>query len=74
MIATVDQILSAAAQLPAEERIQIIRGLTATLSDRKVAASQQPLPYGKYLQGRESTEADFLIAEWHPAEADWNGN
>jgi hypothetical protein len=73
MIATVDQILAAAAKLPAAERVQIIRGLTATLDDRKVAAAPEFLPYGKYRDGPESSEEDFLIAEWRPAEADWNG-
>jgi len=73
MIATVDQILTAAINLPTADRLQIIQRLTATLIDKNLAASSQLLPFGKYCEGRESTEEDFKIAEWHPGEADWNG-
>ncbi len=43
-----------------EGRVQV------TLSeDSTAAATPHLLQYGKYAQGRLSTEADFLSAEWH---------
>ena len=36
-----------------------------TLQELSEPASEpEVLPYGKYSEGRESTEEDFLIAEW----------
>jgi hypothetical protein len=35
--------------------------------EQGVDAGSEPclLPYGQYRQGRESTEEDFKLAEWH---------
>ncbi len=58
------------------QKIELIKFLAESLAPRKSEEEPQYLVYGKYRNsGRKmSTEEDFKIAEWHPGEAELNGD
>lgn len=60
--------------LSENQKIELIEFLTRQLH-RKNGASTQ-LKFGKYAVSKQrmSTEEDFRVAEWRPADLDLNGN
>jgi hypothetical protein len=70
-----DIILNQVQQLSPEERLQLIKRVAASLKEVKQSGEQRYLVYGEYrnASGRESTEEDFKLAEWHPTEEWLNG-
>lgn len=72
MVASLDQVLAQAEALPPQDRLRLIQKLTESIAPQPPASRM--LPFGAYSTGRKSTEEDFKIAEWHPSEAELNGN
>jgi hypothetical protein len=70
----IDIIKQQAKQLPREQKVELLKFLTDTLSTE--TRRSIPLQFGKYRSsGRPmSTSSDFEIAEWHPNESELNGN
>lgn len=58
------------------QKIELIKFLAESLTPQKSEGKAQYLVYGKYQNsGRSaSTEEDFKTAEWHPNEAELNGD
>jgi len=63
-------------KLPAKEKIELIKFLADGLKDSKSEKEPEYLVYGKYRNsgGHMSTEEDFKIAEWHPTDAELDGD
>ena len=70
----VQEILQQAEALPPEQRIWLIRELANTLVTAQPRPEHRKLVYGMFQEGRMSTEEDFKLAEWHPSEAELNGD
>jgi hypothetical protein len=68
-------IMNQVQQLSPEERLQLIKRVAASLVEVRQSGEQRYLVYGEYrsASGRESTEEDFKLAEWHPTEEWLNG-
>lgn len=71
-----DTIKQQTRKLPANQKIELIKFLAESLATTKPEKEPKYLVYGKYRNsGRQmSTEEDFKIAEWHPTEAELNGD
>lgn len=62
--------------LSPQEQLCLIQQLAEKLSQSQPPDQPRNLVYGEYRDtpGREfSTEEDFKLAEWHPTEAELNG-
>jgi len=72
----IDAIKQQSRKLPPKQKIELIKFLAESLVPLQKETEPHYLVYGKYQNtNREtSTEADFKIAEWHPTEAELNGN
>lgn len=71
-------VVKEAQQLSPQEQLELIKQLAEYLS-RGQTKPQQPryLVYGEFRDtpGREfATDEDFKLAEWHPTEAELNGD
>ncbi len=73
MVASVDKVLADAESLPPADRMLLIQRLTESLMRIEKPRESRQMRFGAYSCGRQSTEDDFKIAEWHPTEADLNG-
>ena len=70
---TLEQVLSAAEQLPPDDRLRLIRHVAETLILVQPAAPSRQLVYGEFAGPGMSTEADFRLAEWQPSERELDG-
>jgi len=70
---TVERIVAEAQQLSPEERLRLIKGVVDTLITPARPDESHNLIYGKFRDGRMSTEDDFKIAEWRPRNGEMNG-
>jgi hypothetical protein len=73
---TYQSVAQQALLLSPQEQLRLIQQLAEKLSQSHKQDQPQYLKYGKYrdTSGREfATEEDFKLAEWHPTEADLNG-
>lgn len=59
-----------------DQKLALIKYLSESLSLGKSGTTRKFLEFGKYRNsGQEpSTSEDFKIAEWHPTEAELNGD
>lgn len=71
----IDLIMNQVQQLSAPERLQLIKRVADSLAEGEKAGEERYLVYGEYSNapGRQSTEDDFKLAEWHPTEEWLNG-
>ncbi len=60
-------------QLSLDQRLRLIQFTAQTLMVPSPKNTSQPLPYGKFSGGQQSTLEDFALAEWHPTEKELNG-
>lgn len=69
-------IVNQVKQLSDEDQLQLIKRVAEGLAASKKAGESRYLVYGAYKDapGRESTEEDFKLAEWHPSEEWLNGD
>jgi hypothetical protein len=65
---TIEQIVAQTQRLSPDDRVRLIQRVLETLVPTAPIPRHQRLPYGKYKDGRMSTEEDFQIAEGHPTE------
>ncbi|MBE2199559.1 MAG: hypothetical protein IAE79_13175 [Anaerolinea sp.] len=71
---TVDQLVRQAIRLPERERVRLIQLVAETLVAPALTASGRNLwHYGAFAGQPMSTEADFVIAEWHPTDEELDG-
>ncbi len=72
----IESIKQQSRKLLPNQKIELIKFLAESLAPQKGEREPQRLVYGKYRNsGRAmSTEEDFKIAEWHPGEAELNGD
>ena len=72
----IETIKQQSRKLLPDQKIELIKFLADSLAPRKGGQEAQPLIYGKYRDsGRpSSTEEDFKVAEWHPTEAELDGD
>ena len=70
---TFEQIMTQVKQLSLDQRLRLIQFTAQTLMVPSPKNTSQPLPYGKFSDGQQSTLADFALAEWHPTEKELNG-
>ena len=72
----IDTIKQQSRNLLPNQKIELIKFLAESLTPQKSERETQRLVYGKYRNsGRPpSTEEDYKIAEWHPNEAELNGD
>jgi hypothetical protein len=65
-------VMSQVQQLSPEEQLELIQRVTEVLTTTGESAQHRQLIYGEFkgARGRESTEEDFKLAEWHP-EPEW---
>ncbi len=72
----IESIKQQSRKLLPNQKIELIKFLAESLAPRTVGQEPQRLIYGKYRNsGRAmSTEEDFKIAEWHPGEAELDGD
>ena len=71
-----ESIMSEVRQLSPDEQLQLIKRVAELLAhDKHAVAEGRGLVYGKYRSpaGKETTEEDFRLAEWHPTEKELNG-
>jgi hypothetical protein len=73
MVASVDKVLADAESLPPADRMLLIQRLTESLMRIEKTGKSRQMRFGVYSSGQQSTEEDFKIAEWHPTEAELNG-
>jgi hypothetical protein len=69
-------VLQQAQKLPVNEQFELIKCLAEKLAQKQKTQEARYLIYGEFAntQGRQpSTEEDFKLAEWHPTEAELNG-
>jgi len=74
MVASIDKVLAEAEALPPADRVLLIQRLTESLMRTGKPRESRQMQFGAYSSGRQSTEEDFKIAEWHPTEAELNGD
>lgn len=69
----VETIKSQSKNLPVSEKVELIRFLTESLSER---TGETPLKFGKYSNAERtmSTEEDLRIAEWNPSDTELDGH
>ncbi len=72
----IESIKQQSRKLLPNQKIELIKFLAESLAPQKGGQESQRLVYGKYRNsGRAmSTEEDFKIAEWHPGEAELDGD
>ena len=72
----IESIKQQSRKLLPNQKIELIKFLAESLAPQKSGREPQCLVYGKYRNsGRKmSIEDDFKIAEWHPNEAELNGD
>ena len=70
---TLDQVLTAAEQLPPDDRLRLIRQVAETLLSVHQVDSSRRLVHGEFAGAGTSTEKDFRHAEWRPSERELNG-
>jgi hypothetical protein len=70
---TLEQIMTQVKQLSLDQRLRLIQFTAQTLMVPSPKNTSQPLPYGKFSGGQQSTLEDFALAEWHPTEKELNG-
>ena len=70
---TLEQILSAAEQLPPDDRLRLIRHIAQTLIPVQPDAPSRCLVYGEFAGPGMATEADFRVAEWQPSGRELDG-
>jgi len=72
----IDTIKQQSRKLLPNQKLELIKFLVESLVSDKSGQTPQYLVFGKYRNsGRQtSTEEDFKIAEWHPTEAELNGD
>ena len=72
----IESIKQQSRKLLPDQKIELIKFLAESLAPEKVARETQHLIYGKYRNSHRppSTEEDYKIAEWHPGEAESNGD
>lgn len=68
-------VMSQVQQLSPEEQLELIKRVTESLNNGRESGEHRQLVYGEFkgARGRESTEEDFKLAEWHPTEEWLNG-
>lgn len=68
-------VMSEVQQLSPAEQLELIKRVTEALNNAMRPGEHRQLVYGEFkgAGGRESTEADFKLAEWHPSEEWLNG-
>ena len=59
-----------------KQKLELIEYLSKSLTPKENGQKPKLLQFGKYQNSglKKSTEKDFMIAEWHPAEAELNGD
>lgn len=72
-------ILQRAAKLSPVDKVKVIKRLADSLTTQAATpvADSRYLIYGEFAETdtrKMSTEDDFKIAEWHPSEAELNGD
>jgi hypothetical protein len=67
------RVLADAELLSREDRLRLIKSLAETLISRPTDHSCKPLQFGEFKGAGMSTDEDFAIAEWRPAERDLDG-
>ena len=74
-ISRLESIMAEVQRLSANEQLQLIKRVAELLALNQHIAERRGLIYGKYRDptGKETTEEDFRLAEWHPTEKDLNG-
>ena len=75
-VVEIESIKQQSRKLLPNQKIELIKFLAESLTPQKRERETQRLVYGKYRNsGRlPSTEEDFKIAEWHPNEAELDGD
>jgi hypothetical protein len=68
-----EQVLSAAEQLPPDDRLRLIRHVAETLIPVQPTVPSRRLMYGEFNGPGMATEADFRVAEWQPSERELDG-
>lgn len=68
-------VMSQIQQLSPDEQLELIKRITEVLNTGRAPREHRQLVYGEFkdARGRESTEEDFKLAEWHPTEEWLNG-
>jgi hypothetical protein len=74
--AELDIIKQQSQNLLPNQKVELIKFLTESLTAQKNQSEPKHLVYGEFrnCSGKMSTEEDFQIAEWHPTEAELNGD
>lgn len=70
-------VLQRAEKLSPPEKVEVIKHLLDSLTEKNTAPNESGryLIYGEFADSKKmSTEDDFKIAEWHPSEAELNGD
>ena len=70
---TIEQIVAQTQRLSPNDRLRLVQQVLETLIPSEPMPKQQRLPYGKYKGERMSTEEDFKLTEWHPADEELDG-
>ncbi len=75
-VVEIESIKQQSRKLLPNQKIELIKFLAESLTPQKSDREPQRLVYGKYRNsGRSpSTEEDFKLAEWHPNEAELDGD
>jgi hypothetical protein len=68
-------VMNQVQQLSPAEQLELIKRVTEVLNNARGTGEHRQLIYGEFkgARGRESTEEDFKLAEWHPTEEWLNG-
>lgn len=70
---SLEQVVADARYLSPEDRVRLISRVAETLIPTTAPDPVQRLQYGEFEGSRSSTDEDFVIAEWRPAERDLDG-
>ena len=71
-----DIIKQQSRKLLPKQKLELIEYLSKSLSAKENGQKVKLLQFGKYQKSglKKSTAEDFKIAEWHPTEAELNGD
>jgi hypothetical protein len=71
-----DIIKQQSKKLVPKQKLELIEYLSKSLTPIKYGGKQRLIEFGKYQNTglKTSTDTDFNIAEWHPTEAELNGD
>lgn len=74
--AELDRLKRQTQTLPPDEKLELIKFLADSLATPEPLKEPQYLVFGKYRDTgrRMSTEEDFKLAEWHPTDAELDGD